>query len=1191
MMKRFLWLSLFVFLITGCQNGQSSTPAVTSIPETAVSTPMVVSSSTAVPAAPTEIPSNPAPNTTAGVVISEVLVGVPGGNNHEFIELYNGGETAVSLAGWSLWYASKVDQEAELIAFWGPTAAVPPLGHYLLIREGEDFGLIPDATFSLPLSNKQGGLLLRDASDNVVDVLGWGEIAQEAFFTGVPAPVPDSGSSLERLPGGVSGNGQTTGSNADDFYANTTPNPQHSGSPTTPVVANQLTISLQVPEVVEPGTDFAYEVTVSNETETAVTNATMTIPIPDYFTITALPENAHSVEGAVVWTVPDLPAAGSANASIALQSPYTYMDTLVSGYYADADGLIRRYGPPQQITMAGGAVPVAVAREMVGNVVGIEGVATMYTDGFFAGTTGTKFYLEDDSGGIQVYVPNGMGLVDVAIGDRVHVTGKIELYRDSLEIIPVTVPDDVTVLGKEEPPSSMPITVADNESDDTVVGRLTTLEGTITRIEEFSFSYEIDVADDLGNTTLVYIEKETGVTVESLDLGEQVSITGISEFYSGFRQIKPRQQSDIERVYPPIVWIDMLAANNIQPGKVLTYTITIHNYTPAAINNVRLLGTAPGGQGNALNVQPDKNGVSAYGDVMWNIETIPGDGGSMTVQYFFTVPEDAHMPLTAAPIEMIADELPESLFSNSFITFIGEGIPIWAIQGEGDRSPYVGSDATTMGIVTGVFPGLHGFFIQEATTDDDPATSAGLFVLYGEANDAIDTLPVAVGDAVQIAGRVRELSGQTTLQVTDTDALILTSSQNPVPAATVLDPPQDTAAAAVYKETLEGMLVTLGETAVAVAPTTQYGEYALLYERWGLETVPRGAEVGFLIMVDDGTDAVHTNQETLPYAIAVGDEVTDLTGPLAFTFDQFKIEPVVTPTIVFAARPLPTLAPIAPDQLRIATFNTENFFDSVDPHPDSPPRPSAAEYEQKLAKLSDAILRMGAPHIIGLQEVENIDVLTDLAASAQLASFHYQPYLIEGFDSRGIDVGYLVRTDSVTISGAAAYPEPNGLTSRPPLVLTATIQAPSGPLTFYVLNNHFLSLSAGEEATEATRTAQAAWNVTIMNDIRTTNPDALFVVMGDLNSFYETPPVTTFQDSGLRHIYEFLPDAERPYTYIFEGATQSLDHILLSPQLFELITDVTALHIDANYPVPSAADNSAQRVSDHDPLLVTFTLK
>ena len=221
--------------------------------------------------------------------------------------------------------------------------------------------------------------------------------------------------------------------------------------------------------------------------------------------------------------------------------------------------------------------------------------------------------------------------------------------------------------------------------------------------------------------------------------------------------------------------------------------------------------------------------------------------------------------------------------------------------------------------------------------------------------------------------------------------------------------------------------------------------------------------------------------------------------------------------------------------------------------------------------------------------MENIGVLEDLAAHELLASYGYQPYLIDGPDSRGIDVAYLVRGDLATVDGVGAYPEPTGLTSRPPLILTATIHLDSGDVPVYILNNHFSSLASGEAATEPRRTGQAAWNVTLMERIRQSDPEANFIVMGDFNSFYQTRPIDTLQEADLRHIYEYLPDDERPYTYIFQGATQTLDHILVSPSLFDEITEVTAVHLNADYPISASDDNSARRVSDHDPLIAFFT--
>jgi len=293
--------------------------------------------------------------------------------------------------------------------------------------------------------------------------------------------------------------------------------------------------------------------------------------------------------------------------------------------------------------------------------------------------------------------------------------------------------------------------------------------------------------------------------------------------------------------------------------------------------------------------------------------------------------------------------------------------------------------------------------------------------------------------------------------------------------------------------------------------------------------------------------------------------------------------------VTVVERPLPTIRAASDDELSIATFNVENLFDLVTPHPSSPPIPTVFEYRNKLEKIAQTIVAMGAPTIIGLQEVENLDILQDLVEEEAIAEFGYEPFLIEGNDSRGIDVGYLVRGDRATVESVAAYDAPGELFARPPLVITVTAHLASGDQTVIVLNNHFLSLSAGEEATEPVRTAQAAWNITVIEELAAENPEAQFVVLGDLNSFYQTLPVDTLEAGSLEHVYRYLPEEERPYTYIFEGRTQTLDHIVVSPELFDLLGLVQPLHTNADYPVPDPEDTSPRRVSDHDPLVAIFS--
>jgi hypothetical protein len=171
--------------------------------------------------------------------------------------------------------------------------------------------------------------------------------------------------------------------------------------------------------------------------------------------------------------------------------------------------------------------------------------------------------------------------------------------------------------------------------------------------------------------------------------------------------------------------------------------------------------------------------------------------------------------------------------------------------------------------------------------------------------------------------------------------------------------------------------------------------------------------------------------------------------------------------------------------------------------------------------------------------------------------------------------------------GAAAYPAPEGLTSRPPLMITVTLKTEDAP-TLSLLNNHFTSMSGGEEATEPRRDAQARWNLTLVERILAREPEALVAVMGDLNSFYDAKPIGSLRQGGLRHVFEALDDDRILYTYIYLGESETLDHILVTPALYEKLRRVEVLHVNADYPLPLPGDLSPRHVSDHDPLVAVF---
>jgi hypothetical protein len=124
------------------------------------------------------------------------MAGKQGNNNYEFIELYNHGDYLVDLQGWSLWYRLATSEADLPIYSWEMQTLIPPHGHYLLVRSGEDLGLPADAYFTQGLNTSGGGLTLRNEYASSEDSLGWGT-APEGFHEGVAAPKLQNDTSLE----------------------------------------------------------------------------------------------------------------------------------------------------------------------------------------------------------------------------------------------------------------------------------------------------------------------------------------------------------------------------------------------------------------------------------------------------------------------------------------------------------------------------------------------------------------------------------------------------------------------------------------------------------------------------------------------------------------------------------------------------------------------------------------------------------------------------------------------------------------------------------------------------------------------------------------------------------------------------------------------------------------------------------
>jgi predicted extracellular nuclease len=187
--------------------------------------------------------------------------------------------------------------------------------------------------------------------------------------------------------------------------------------------------------------------------------------------------------------------------------------------------------------------------------------------------------------------------------------------------------------------------------------------------------------------------------------------------------------------------------------------------------------------------------------------------------------------------------------------------------------------------------------------------------------------------------------------------------------------------------------------------------------------------------------------------------------------------------------------------------------------------------------------------------------------------------------------------DDHVFDGQGQFPD-----SREPLVGEFEIKKQP----FIVIANHWNS-KGGDGAlygatqppvrdTEEQRKLQATYLRQYLDQVVfVPNPKAAVVIAGDLNDFpFPEPgevvdPLTILKGSGstrLTNLIERVPDRER-YTFIFEGNSQVLDHLLVSEALLEAVEDIDIAAFNANYGALYEQDiSTAASASDHNPPVI-----
>ncbi len=558
-----------------------------------------------------------------------------------------------------------------------------------------------------------------------------------------------------------------------------------------------------------------------------------------------------------------------------------------------------------------------------------------------------------------------------------------------------------------------------------------------------------------------------------------------------------------------------------------------------------------------------------------------------------------------------------SLFFGGILTPARQSglLPIGQIQGRDSESPFLDRQVGFQGIVTGIREDQNAagiryytFFVQsgEGASDGDPLTSDGIAVFTGRSRSRIK-----IGDSVEVWGVVTEFYGLTEI---DDKGLYyqVKSNDNLLPVPVELNPPAEISDSSGYYESFEGMLVE-SPLAVTVGPTHSGCGFSVVDEDFGSHRILKHSQAdsrGDVIKVLYFSDVECGN---LP-ALATGDRIEGVLGPLTYHFDQYKVVLQKSTELRISKFDRP-LAPQPPNllsgQYTIASFNLENYFDAIDDTGESAePKPSLLEIEIKQIKLAHTIaITLACPTIIGVQEVEKYELLTELSNRlTDRCGFTYEVSHLDTVDARGTDLALLSHPARVVIKDFSQHQscsqivteisdpavsctegeEP--LFARQPFIVNLEIDGV--PLT--VIVNHFKSKRGGEEETEPWRIAQSQELNLLIRKKSGDLIESALVVLGDFNDYDQAPVRKALTDTGvLVDALSSITEDER-YSYIFDGESQLTDWILVSQILSDKIVEARIAHVNADYPhqlkTATVPELIAHRSSDHDIPVVTFDI-
>lgn len=197
--------------------------------------------------------------------------------------------------------------------------------------------------------------------------------------------------------------------------------------------------------------------------------------------------------------------------------------------------------------------------------------------------------------------------------------------------------------------------------------------------------------------------------------------------------------------------------------------------------------------------------------------------------------------------------------------------------------------------------------------------------------------------------------------------------------------------------------------------------------------------------------------------------------------------------------------------LRIVSYNLENLFDCEDDPltndesftPEGDHQWTPAKYRVKLNNLSRAITAAGewhTPILIGLCEVENAKVVSELLNHTQLRHSGYQYLHKDSPDQRGVDVALAYLPTEYTPIKTFFLPVHTG-EGKPTRDILYSIGKLNNGDTLHIFVNHWPSRYGGELESEDKRMSAALTLREKTDEILSQNEHAKIIIMGDFNDY------------------------------------------------------------------------------------------